>query len=170
MTALPPDLARQDPLEVTERLGPDLGGVIVAAEMGPFGIHPSIWQMLRFGVVGSLGFCWDTGTVYAARPLVGLFPAIGLGFVVAATMNWLLNRLWTFRDHASRIPVFRQWALFMAANAFGFVLNRGTVTVLVLSVPLCDRQPVLALAAGALAGLCANFILSQRYVFRDRPN
>ncbi len=162
------DYEGRDPLDVVEIVEPTLGGAIVAAEIGPLGLHPSLWQVLRFGIVGTLGFCWDTGTVYATRPVLGLLPAIVLGFVVAATMNWLLNRLWTFRDHASHIPILRQWALFMAANSLGFVLNRGTVYTLVLTIPLCHRQPALALAAGSLAGLAANFTLSQRYVFRRR--
>ena len=156
----------RDPLDVAETLEPSMGGALVAAEIGPIGLHPSVRQVLRFGVVGTIGFCWDTGTVYASRPFVGLLPSIALGFLVAATMNWLLNRLWTFRDHRSTIPVLRQWALYMAANSLGVVLNRGTVTALVLSVPLCHRQPVLALVAGSFAGLLANFSLSQRYVFR----
>ncbi len=158
----------RDPLDVVEDLGPDLHGVLVAAEIGPVGLHPSIWQMLRFGIVGSLGFLWDTGTVYASRSVFGLLPAILLGFLIAATMNWVLNRIWTFRDHASQIPMLRQWLLYMAANSLGFVLNRGTVTALVLTVPACHAQPVLALAAGSGAGLMANFTLSQRYVFRRR--
>ena len=158
----------RDTLEVVETLEGDVHAALVAAELGPLGLQPSIWQVLRFGVVGTIGFGWDTGTVYATRPLVGLLPSIALGFLVAATMNWLLNRLWTFRDHVSRIPLLRQWALYLAANSLGVVLNRGTVTVLVLTVPLCHRQPVLALACGSLAGLVANFTLSQRYVFRRR--
>ena len=164
------DYDGRDPLDIVETLQPDLGGALVAAEIGSLGLHPSIWQIVRFGVVGSLGFLWDTGTVYATRPFVGLLPAIILGFLVAATMNWVLNRIWTFRDHESHIPLLRQWLLFMAANSLGFVLNRGTVTILVLTVPLCRSEPVLALAAGSGAGLLANFTLSQRYVFRRRPH
>jgi putative flippase GtrA len=60
-------------------------------------------DFIRFGIVGTLGFCWDTATVYALRHLVGLYVAGTAGFLVAATANWLLNRLWTFR-HQTHQP------------------------------------------------------------------
>jgi putative flippase GtrA len=48
----------------------------------------------------------------------------------------------------------------------GFVLNRGTYSVLVTFVPACAAQPVFAIGAGAIAGLFVNFNLSRRLVFR----
>jgi putative flippase GtrA len=52
------------------------------------------------------------------------------------------------------------------ANMAGFVLNRGTYAILVTVWPLAARQPVLATAAGAVAGMFVNFSLSRRLVFR----
>jgi hypothetical protein len=54
-------------------------------------------QFLRFGVVGAIGFLIDTATVYAVRGSLGLYGAGLAGYVTAATGNWLLNRVWTFR-------------------------------------------------------------------------
>lgn len=155
--------------ETAEIIGIDLSAAIDAAERGPLGRAPGIERIARFGVIGCFGFVWDTSTVYLARAVIGLVPAILLGFFVAVTLNWVANRLWTFRDCADRSPLLRQWALYVAANALGFVLNRGTAMLLVLSVPLCHAVPVIALAAGAIAGLGANFTLSQLIVFRPRP-
>ena len=146
----------------------DIDHAIEAAEIGPFGDRPSLPQFLRFGVVGCLGFVWDTSTVYLTRGTLGLLPAMMVGFVVAATMNWAANRLWTFRHAAGGGNLLRQWAFYMVANSLGFVLNRGTASALVLAFVACRAQPVLALAAGAGAGLAANFILSQRFVFKAR--
>nr|WP_246375544.1 GtrA family protein [Gluconacetobacter takamatsuzukensis] len=111
---------------------------------------------------------WDTLAVYGLRPLLGLTGATVLAYFIAASMNWLANRLWTFRHivHADRPLV--QWARFLAACSLGFVMNRGMVFTLFLLVPLCRTMPFLALAAGALAGLAANFTLSHRMVFRHR--
>ncbi len=122
-------------------------------------------QFLRFGVVGTGGFLIDTATVYAVRHALGIYGAGLAGYVVAATGNWMLNRLWTFRGEGSG-PAHRQWALFMVANLGGFVLNRGTYALLVTFVAGAARQPVIAIAAGAVAGLLVNFILSRRVVFR----
>ncbi len=153
----------------SELLPIDVDEAIEAAEIGPFGAKPTLPQFLRFGVVGGLGFIWDTSTVYMTRGSVGLLPSMMLAFVVAATLNWAINRVWTFRYTPSGHSLLLQWALYMVANSLGFVLNRGTAAFLVVMFAACREQPVLALAAGAAAGMSANFVLSQRYVFRARP-
>ena len=123
-------------------------------------------QFLRFGIVGGLGFLWDTATVYSMRHVIGLSGAAILAYFVAASMNWLVNRLWTFRGTGSAGSMWRQWGAFLAANSLGFVLNRGTVLALTHTVPLCYAYPVLALMAGTLAGMFSNFTMSRRLVFR----
>jgi putative flippase GtrA len=122
-------------------------------------------QFVRFGVVGVLGFLVDTATVYAAKPVFGLYGAGALAYPVAASFNWALNRAWTFRGHGTG-PRHHQWARFLAANAVGFVLNRGCYAILVTFSQVCADNPVLAVAAGAIAGLFTNFTLSRRLVFR----
>jgi putative flippase GtrA len=122
-------------------------------------------QFVRFGAVGSLGFIVDTATVYGLRSTLGLYGGGVAGYIVAATCNWALNRVWTFRGRGSD-PAHRQWALFMLANLIGFVLNRGTYAVLVTFVPVAATQPVIAIAAGVAAGLFANFQMSRKVVFR----
>lgn len=129
----------------------------------------SFAQFLRFGLVGGLGFGWDTATVYLLRPLTGLTIALLSGYFVAATLNWLLHRVWTFRGLGRQRHILAQWLRFLAANSAGFCLNRGTVFAFCLLIPFCARNPVFPLAAGAVAGLGANFTLSRRHVFRDRP-
>ncbi|HTR16248.1 MAG TPA: GtrA family protein [Acetobacteraceae bacterium] len=122
-------------------------------------------HFLRFCCVGGVGFLIDTATVYALLPVLGHYGAGVVAFFVAASANWGLNRVWTFRDRA-RAPMHRQWALFLAANSLGFLFNRGTYAALIATVPLCYDHPVLAVAAGAVAGLGANFPLSRALVFR----
>jgi putative flippase GtrA len=125
-------------------------------------------EFLKFGVVGAIGLVFDTATVYALRSSLGIYVAGLLAYGVAATVTWGLNRAWTFRGRGGG-PAHRQWATFLAANFVGFVLNRGTFVALVALVPLCRSQPVLAVAAGAGAGMFLNFALSRSYVFRTRP-
>src|SRR5690349_12310616 len=122
-------------------------------------------QFVRFGLVGVSGFLVDTATVYALRHALGLYGAGLVAYVTAASSNWLLNRIWTFRGQGSG-SVRRQWARFLLTNLGGFVLNRGTYFALVAFVPIATRQPVIAIAAGAVAGLFINFVLSRRLVFR----
>jgi len=122
-------------------------------------------QFLKFGTVGTLGFVVDTIVVYALRRSLGLYGAGMASYMVAATVTWLLNRLWTFRGQGGG-PAHHQWARFLAVNLGGFVLNRGAYALLVTFVPFCAEQPVYAVAAGAIAGMFVNFSLARMVVFR----
>ncbi|WP_428489292.1 GtrA family protein [Rhodopila sp.] len=122
-------------------------------------------QFIRFGSVGVIGFIIDTAAVYGFRRSLGLYGAGLIAYLFAASATWLLNRIWTFRGQGTA-PAHRQWALFLATNLVGFVLNRGTYAALVTFFPLAAAQPVIATAAGALAGMFTNFSLSRRVVFR----
>lgn len=122
-------------------------------------------QFAMFGTVGLAGFVVDTATVYGLRAWLGLYGAGMAAYITAATVTWLLNRVWTFRGQGGG-SIQRQWARFLAANALGFLLNRGTYAVLVTFVAAAAEQPVIATFAGAIAGMFVNFHLSRRMVFR----
>ncbi len=121
-------------------------------------------QFLRFGVVGASGIFVDAGMVYGLRGLVGLYWAGALAYPVAASSNWGLNRLWTFKgpsQHAAHV----QWLRFLAVSLVGFALNRGAYFTLISISALCRDIPFIPVVAGAVAGLGANFVLSRRLVF-----
>ena len=124
-------------------------------------------QFARFGAVGVVGAIVDIGTVYASMAWLGLYAAGLAAYFAAVTTTWALNRAWTFAGRGDG-SLLRQWALFVAANSLGFVLNRGTFALLVLTVPACARYPVIAILAGVGAGMLANFNLARSVVFRQR--
>jgi putative flippase GtrA len=122
-------------------------------------------QFLRFGTVGFGGFLIDNACVYGLRHAVGLYWSGLFAWVLAASGTWLLNRIWTFRGRGSG-PMYRQWLSFMAANGFGFTLNRGMYFTLITISPLCVQYPVLAIIAGTATGMFLNFHLFRTVVFR----
>jgi putative flippase GtrA len=122
-------------------------------------------QFLRFGVVGTIGFGVYTGTLYATVWLIGIYVAGIVSYLIAATGNWLINRLWTFKGHGHG-PMLRQWLMFLAANSLGMVLNLGCLFLLDHFSPLVHAHKIIGTAAGTLIGLFANFALSHRMVFR----
>jgi putative flippase GtrA len=146
-------------LRLATRLPPTVRRVATPASI------VTVVQFLKFGTVGAVGFLADTATVYGLRRSLGLYGAGAVAYGVAASVNWILNRLWTFRGKGSG-PAHQQWARFLVVNLGGFVLNRGTYAVLVTFVPLCAAEPVWAVAAGAIAGMFLNFSLSRTMVFR----
>ena len=122
-------------------------------------------EFLRFGVVGTIGFGFDTGTVYGLSGAIGLYGAGMAAYFVASSVNWALNRAWTFR-HRKHGAAHAQWARFLAVNLVGFVLNRGAYVALIAETSLARHYPVLAVAAGSVSGFAVNFLLSRRIVFR----
>jgi putative flippase GtrA len=123
-------------------------------------------QFLMFGMVGMVGLVVDTGTVYALRDSVGLYIGGLAAYFFGATTTWFCNRMWTFRHLGRTDPWHVQWRRFLAANLGGFLINRGVYMMLVTFVAAAARQPVIAVVAGALAGMTLNFNLSRKIVFR----
>ena len=123
-------------------------------------------QFTQFGLVGVAGFAVDTAVVYAVRWPLGLYLAGAVAYAVAVTATWWLNRVWTFRSLGQSGPAHRQWVRFTLASLPGLCLNLGTYFLLVASFDLCAAEPVIAIAAGAVAGMFANFTLSRAVVFR----
>jgi len=123
-------------------------------------------QFGKFGVVGVVGFLVDTLAVYGFLALGLEFYAARIpSFFTAATTTWLLNRSFTFRGAAPE-PLHRQWAKFLAANAVGGVVNYGVSVALVAGFDIVAAHPVLAVAAGSLAGMLFNFTAAKRLVFK----
>jgi putative flippase GtrA len=121
---------------------------------------------LRFGVVGFAGFLVDLTVVYAAKGWLGLYGAGMLSYFAANGVNFLLNRYWTFR-HRPRLKLLRHWLLFFVATLPGLVFNRGAYAALIALLPVCAHHPFLAVIAGSIAGMVANFLMSHRIVFAE---
>ncbi|MDA8151232.1 MAG: GtrA family protein [Acidithiobacillus sp.] len=125
-------------------------------------------EFVLFSLAGVAGFLVDASIVWAFTS-AGVDPltAQAVAFTVAVTVTWLLNRRFTFAHHASPHWL-REWLHYVAANSVGAVVNNGVYALLVLTVAMFSKEPVLAVAAGSLAGLVFNFTASRALVFRPR--
>ncbi len=123
-------------------------------------------QFLRFALVGVIGFVVDSAVLYALIYGADAGPYLGrlVSFLAAASVTWLLNRRFTFRD-AARAPAHRQWSVFVAFMGLGGLLNYGAYALVILLAPVHPATPLFAVAAGALAGLAVNFTTSRLFVF-----
>lgn len=125
-------------------------------------------EFATFAGIGAAAFFVDAGVLHVlAAAGAGLYLGRLGSWLCAATFTWYLNRRLTFRD-ARRDPPMRQWARFLAANSVGGLLNYGTYAVCIAASDTARRWPILAVGAGSVAGLLANFMLSRRMVFRSR--
>jgi putative flippase GtrA len=109
-------------------------------------------QFVRFCTVGASGYAINLA-VYAALLIVGLhyLAASALAFVVAATSNYLWNRIWTFRT--SDAPLLGQGARAFTVSALSLGANQLFLLVLV------------AAGAGHLAAQAVAIVLATPFSF-----
>lgn len=136
---------------------------------GLIGIEPNeaVIQFFTFSIIGAIGTCVDLACVYLAYDVAGAPFRVArvVGFVVALTTNFLLNRKFTF-GYRRGGGVMRQYFLFFAICTLGFLVNW------IVSVSLFERtaffhEHYLAAAfLGTMGGLAINFTGSKYIAFR----
>ena len=82
-----------------------------------------IYKFLKFGVVGCSGMIIDFGMTYICKEFFKLnkFISNAIGFILAATSNYFLNRVWTFESHSEQIGT--QYVQFMIVSTIGLGIN-----------------------------------------------
>ncbi len=84
-------------------------------------------KFLKFGVVGFSGVFVNVGVTYVCKEWNKYLSNI-LGFVFAATTNYILNRFWTFQSSNPQIGL--EYAKYFAISLVGLGLDTLTVYVL----------------------------------------
>ncbi|MFA4852530.1 MAG: GtrA family protein [Bacteroidales bacterium] len=89
------------------------------------------FKFLKFGIVGASGMIVDFSLTYLFKEIVKIqkYVANAIGFTVAATTNYFLNRIWTFHDTAPEITV--QYIKFFIISLIGLGINTLILYILV---------------------------------------
>jgi putative flippase GtrA len=89
-----------------------------------------IMKFLKFGLVGISGVAVDFGTTYFFKEIVKIqkYVANAIGFIVAASSNYLLNRIWTFESHNQIAP---EYLRFIIISLIGLGINTLIMWILV---------------------------------------
>lgn len=84
-------------------------------------------KFLKFGVVGASGMVVDFGVLILMRDVVGLpdLWANTISFTAAATSNYFLNRIWTFRSKDKQVGL--EYLKFLAVSIVGLGINNGVL-------------------------------------------
>ena len=129
-------------------------------------------EMIKFGLVGAVAFVVDMATFNLLRATV--MPdrptaATVISAVLATTVAWVGNRVWTFRSRRNR-PAHHEAALFAVTNAVAVVLQMGVVAfshyVLGFDTIAADN---LAKLVGIGLGTLFRFWAYRKYVFAGEP-
>lgn len=125
-------------------------------------------QLFRFLLVGGVGFVVDGSAllllVHAGHvsPIWARIPS----FLIAVTVTWWLHRNFTFGVARHTAPSFREWLLFMLANALGNGLNLCLYWLMVWKF---TWAPLAALALASVTAAAINYHVSSQWVFRRGP-
>ena len=87
-------------------------------------------QFIKFCVVGGTGVVVDFGITFLFKEKLKLnkYIANSLGFMAAASTNYLLNRWWTFRSQDPEVA--QQYVQFVGISAIGLILNNIIIYLL----------------------------------------
>ena len=87
-------------------------------------------QFIKFCVVGASGMAVDFGITFLGKEKLRLnkYVANSLGFISAASTNYVLNRLWTF--HSRDPQVAQQYMQFIGISAIGLLINNLIIYLL----------------------------------------
>ncbi len=90
-----------------------------------------IFKFLKFGVVGASGMIVDFGFTYLLKEVIKVqkYVANAVGFTIAATNNYFLNRWWTFHSHNPNIGM--EYTKFIFFSLLGLGINMLVIWVLV---------------------------------------
>ena len=87
-------------------------------------------KFLKFGLVGFSGVFIDYGTTYFLKEIIIIdkYIANSIGFTIAATNNYYLNRLWTFKSTNPKMV--KEYIVFLIISIFGLILNNLIIWLL----------------------------------------
>ncbi|HAM11333.1 MAG: glycosyl transferase family 2 [Bacteroidetes bacterium GWF2_41_9] len=89
-----------------------------------------ISKFLKFCVVGSSGMVIDFGTTWLLKERIKInkYAANSTGFILAASSNYFLNRIWTFQNHDPAIAT--QYISFILISVVGLGINNLVIYLL----------------------------------------
>ena len=89
-----------------------------------------ITKFLKFGVVGASGALIDFGLTALCKGILGIpeLLANAIGFTLAATSNYYLNRVWTWKSTSKQVGI--EYAKFFFVSLIGLGLNSLIVFLL----------------------------------------
>jgi len=128
---------------------------------------PGLARFLRFTAVGAVGFAIEASIITALGHWLGqgAIASRAVSFPTAVFATWLLNRNYTYRS--VNAPA-KEGARYLFVQVIGALSNLATFVACVRYFPAMAAWPVACLAAGAVAGLLINYLLSSTFVFVQR--
>ena len=90
-----------------------------------------IFKFIRFCIVGGSGVLVDFGFTYLGKEIIKIpkYVANAIGFTIAASSNYFLNRWWTF--HSGNPEMLVEYSKFLFISLIGLGINTLILWILV---------------------------------------
>lgn len=121
-----------------------------------------ILKFLKFCIVGFSGMVVDFGFTWLCKEKLkwNKYVSNSIGFVLAATNNYIWNRWWTFQSDNANIPI--EYGKFLVISVIGLGLNNLVVYLLHEKLKLNFYFAKL-IAIGVVT--IWNFVMNYRFTF-----
>lgn len=124
---------------------------------------PILLKLIKFCVVGFSGMIVDFGVTWVCKEKLrwNKYVSNSLGFILAASNNYIWNRLWTFSSTDANIT--RQWGSFLLISAIGLALNNLIIYLLHGKLRLnFYLSKIIAIACVTLWNFSMNYLFTFR--------
>lgn len=89
-----------------------------------------ILKFVKFGIIGFSGILIDYGATFFLKEILytNKYFANSIGFISAASSNYFLNRIWTFKSTNSQI--IKEYSIFLTISIIGLIFNNIIIWLL----------------------------------------
>ncbi len=95
-----------------------------------------LYKFIKFGIVGFSGLFVDFGFTYICKEILKIqkYVSNAIGFTLAASSNYYLNRVWTFKSTDPEI--FAEYSEFIIISMIGLGINTLILWIIVTKFKL----------------------------------
>lgn len=127
-------------------------------------INPSYIEFFKYSLVGASGFAIDFTLLNLLIWLkLPLYVAATISLLIAASSNWYLNRLYTFKSSSSKAKA-RQWMEFIIVSSGGLLIN---FTIFYIGNEQLHWHYNLAKVLASIVAWIWNFIANKYWTFNQ---
>ena len=118
----------------------------------------------KYYLVGASGVLVNLGILYALTEFAGLWYLLSssIAIYVSITTNFVLNKVWTFRDITIKQGAFLMYGKFVSVSLIGMLIQLGFNYIFVEELKL---YYLLAALISIIIASSTNFVLNRRWTF-----
>jgi len=119
-------------------------------------------KFVKFGIVGFSGVLVDFSITFICKEYLKIqkYVANGIGFTIAATTNYFLNRIWTF--HSTNPNVLIEFGRFFVIALIGLGINSAIVWAMTSKLKV---NFYLSKVVATIVVTAWNFLINAYYTF-----